>query len=363
MLYYLYELEEVFSPLRLFRYITFRGIGGFATGFFGGLILVGLVISIMKKRRLLEPMRDFGGLKDSTKRYTPSMGGLGIVGAILLSALMWCKPVSIIGILALAGALFCGLGALDDLLKLKKGSSEAALSMLVKLCLQAVIALGICALLFSELSSPLSQDTRLRLYLPFVKGGLYIGLGYYVFGIFYLWLTVNSVNVTDGMDGLAIVPGALCALVYAVFAYASGHSKFADYLFLPHIVDGGEVAIFCAALLGAGLAFLWFNAYPATIFMGDSGSVAIGGMLGVVGLLIKQELLFVLAGGIFVAELVSVFVQYTIGLKLLGRRILFRAPFHYSLLHRGVGESKVTIRLWIVAVILAMVALASIKVR
>jgi len=402
MLYYLCGLVEWLSPLRLFGYTTFRATLAFMVGFISALLFVRMVIQWMKRQKKAEPLRDFGGLPDLAKRHTPSMGGLAIVAATLLGGVLCCRPVVPAVIPAVALVLYGMLGGADDLLKLKHGSSEAGLPRAAKLIGQGGIAALLAVFLFATPFSPFlsrlsdeevqrrrseivkrlrevppaeqvvllnklraldTPDMRTALFVPFVKDGLRIGILYFPLMVLFLWLTTNSVNLTDGMDGLAIVPGLFCVLVFGIFAYLVGHAEYYAYLFLPHIRDAGEAAVLCASFLGAGLAFLWYNAYPASIFMGDTGALAIGGFIGALALVVKQELLFVIAGGVFVLEIASVFIQDYIGLKVLGRRIFYRAPYHHNMLHKGVGESKVTIRLWIVAAILAMIALASIKIR
>jgi phospho-N-acetylmuramoyl-pentapeptide-transferase len=247
--------------------------------------------------------------------------------------------------------------------KWRARSGNRGMSEPMKLVLQGIFAAGLVALLASPWS-PFPAGERATLYIPFVKVPVSRDLLFYLPVVFlFVMLVGNAVNITDGLDGLAIVPSVFVVSVLGIFAYIMGNYNWAHYLFYPHLRGAGELIVFCAAFAGAGIGFLWFNAYPAQIFMGDAGSLAIGGCIATVSVLVKAEALFLILGGLFVVEAASSQIQDKIGIKLLGRRIFYRAPFHHQMQHTGLAETKVVIRLWIVSGILALAALATIKLR
>jgi phospho-N-acetylmuramoyl-pentapeptide-transferase len=304
------------------------------------------------------------------------MGGVLIFAVVAASALFWCKLSTTFTIIPLVCGLgFGAVGFADDLLKIRGKSSEAGVSRSVKYAGQILMALLLAALFFSAASSPIADSTvRWSLYAPLVTSGVSLGYAYVAVVIVFMVAAANSVNLTDGMDGLAAVPVIFLALVLGAFGYVTGHAVFAEYLnFFPVADSGGQVAyglpdagelmVVAAAIAGAAVGFLWYNAHPAALFMGDTGSMALGGMLGSMAVIGKQEAIFFIAGGLFVLECASSFIQDYIGIKLLGRRILFRAPLHHNLLHNGTAETKVTVRLWILSGFFAVLALCTLKMR
>ncbi|MCD4655066.1 phospho-N-acetylmuramoyl-pentapeptide-transferase, partial [bacterium] len=254
------------------------------------------------------------------------------------------------------------IGARDDYLKLKE-NSKTGMSEGKKILLQALFGIFLSIICLHPEWSPLPHELSTKLFIPFMKNPIAdLGVAYGLFIVFVIVAISNSVNLADGLDGLAIVPSFFVAAVFGAFAYVIGNIKLSDYLLFDYVSGSGEILIFCSSVIGAGIGFLWFNAYPAQIFMGDTGSIALGGILGTVAILIKQEFLFVIAGGVFVAEATSVFLTKYVYLPR-GKRLFFRAPLHHSLQHRGLAETKVVIRLWIIAAILAMFAATALKIR
>ena len=287
-----------------------------------------------------------------------------MIGAVLSSVVLWGNWHNPFLICSLAGMLWFGMiGFLDDYSKVKRGSGDRGMSERIKLLLQ-----GLFGLLFAwvcvGVHAPLGALST-ELYAPFYKHPL-IDLGPFLYGLFIFLFVIfvsNAVNITDGLDGLAITPSLFAVSVLAIFAYVEGNKIYSAYLYYPYLRGAGELTIFSAAFVGAGLGFLWYNAYPAQIFMGDTGSLAIGGTMAVLSVLLKQELLFPLLGGLFIAEALTSQIQDKIGVQWLGRRIFYRAPLHHNLQHLGFAETKVVIRLWIVAGILALISLATLKLR
>ncbi|NQT51419.1 phospho-N-acetylmuramoyl-pentapeptide-transferase [bacterium] len=364
MLYYLHHLQDAFGPLRLFAYWSFRSMGAFITAFGVCLVLGPPLTRLLKRHGACDPGREFGVLNVASKEGTPTMGGLLILAGLFSGALLWCdlgcNPVRLV----LGAAAFFGmLGALDDLKKARDRTSDGGLSRRAKYAAQILFGGLIAASLHFESLSPYAADTIHRLTVPVWRHGLALGWLYLPFVVVFMVLASNSVNVTDGLDGLAVVPSMMVALVLGIFAYVAGDADVAGFLRFEHLPGAGELTVVCSALIGAGAGFLWFNSHPASLFMGDTGSLALGGMLGTLALLTKQEIVFFIAGGIFVVEAGSSFIQDYIGLKLLGRRLFFRAPYHHSLMHQGLSETKVTVRFWILSAIFAVMALLTLKLR
>jgi phospho-N-acetylmuramoyl-pentapeptide-transferase len=364
VLYCLRHLEGWFGPFRLFGYWSFRSMGAAVTAFAVIIVLGPHLIRLLKQHGARDQGRDFGGLNVIGKEGTPTMGGLLILAGLFAAALLWCDLArQQVRIVLAAACFFGGVGALDDLLKVRRHSNERGLSRHWKYAAQIAFGALVGWLFVSAASSPYSTDVARRLTVPLYRPGIYLGWAYLVFIVLFVVLSSNSVNITDGLDGLAIVPAMLVATVLGVFAYVRGEESIAQMLWFHYLPGCTELTVVCAALIGAGAGFLWFNSHPASIFMGDTGSLALGGTLGTVALLVKQEFVFFLAGGLFVVEAGSSFIQDYIGLKLLGRRIFFRAPYHHSLMHQGYSETKVTIRFWILSAIFAVMALSTLKLR
>ena len=350
--------------LRLVDFISVRSIAAALTAILLTMMLTPVFIRYLHRRRIVDQLRDTGIPSAFDKAGTPIMGGAVMVGSVLVSCLLWCNLANTYLVVALAGMTWFGLiGLVDDLAKLKARSGDRGLSEIGKLALQAAFALMLVGLLASPLT-PFPAREAMTFYVPFLKTPLFIfAAGYFVIVFFFVMLVGNAVNITDGMDGLAIVPSIFVLVVLGVFAYVEGNAVWAKYLLYPLLGGAGELTVFCSAFAGAGIGFLWFNAYPAQIFMGDAGSLAIGGSLATLSVLLKQEALFVILGGLFIAEALSSQIQDKIGIKLLGRRIFSRAPFHHQMQHDGLAETKVVIRLWIVSGILALAALGTLKLR
>lgn len=362
---FLMSLSDIFSFCRLVNYISFRSILAALTGVIFVFLFSKRFILFVHRRCLLDQVRETGIPTSFDKRGTPTMGGVLIVGAVLFSMLLWGDWHSPFLLCSVGGMVWFGLlGFWDDMSKVKMRSGNEGMSERTKIVLQslfavffAIICVGPCA--------PLGPKLATQLYIPFYKYPL-VDPGPYLYGAFIFLFVVfvsNTVNITDGLDGLAITPSIFVLTVLGVFAYVEGNRIYAAYLYYPYLRGAGELAIFGSAFVGAGLGFLWYNAYPAQIFMGDAGSLAIGGTMAVVCVLLKQEMLFPLLGGLFLAEAITSQIQDKIGVKWIGRRIFYRAPLHHNLQHKGIAETKVVIRLWIVAGILALISLATLKIR
>jgi phospho-N-acetylmuramoyl-pentapeptide-transferase len=350
--------------LRLLDYLSVRAIGSAMTAFVLMLVIMPRFIWYLQHRGLVDQTRETGVPSAFDKAGTPVMGGAVMVGCIVTACLVWCDPTN--GFLwpVLAGLLWFGaIGLTDDVAKWRARSGNRGMSEARKLVLQGLFALLFVTFLASPLS-PLPAREAGTFYVPFVKHALFDALWAYLPIVFAFVVVVgNAVNITDGLDGLAIVPSAFAVMVLGVFAWVMGNAIWSRYLFFPLLPGVGELVVVCAAFAGAAIGFLWFNAYPAQVFMGDAGSLAIGGCLATVSVLVKQEALFLILGGLFVAEAVTSQVQDKIGIKWLGRRLFYRAPLHHQMQHTGLAETKVVIRLWIVSLILALMSIATVKLR
>ena len=293
------------------------------------------------------------------------MGGIIIFISFLVSVLLWGKLDNFfLKTVLFAAFWFTALGFYDDYLKSVRGSSDAGLSRGLKLLFQCLFGIILGILVLSPSTSPFSSELVTKLYVPFIKNPVAdISYFYYPFIVLVIIGISNSINFADGLDGLATVPVSFLAIVYAIFAYILSNSKLSEYFLFPNIQGSGELVIILAALVGALAAFLWYNTYPAEIFMGDTGSLFLGGVIATSAVLLKKEFIFLIAGGIFVIEFLSVFIQDYIGIKWLKRRIFYRAPIHHTFQHLGIGEPKIVVRFWIVAVMFAMISLISIKLR
>ncbi|MFZ5760284.1 MAG: phospho-N-acetylmuramoyl-pentapeptide-transferase [Thermodesulfobacteriota bacterium] len=359
MLYHLlYPLHTLFGGFNVFRYITFRCIGAIVTAFLITLLLGPRFIALMKSRQVGQVVRDDGPESHFSKRGVPTMGGLLILGAVTLSTLLWVDLTNVYVWLILALTLWYGMiGAIDDYRKIRKKNSKG-LSGRGKLLLQTVGVLLVGVVLVNQPGF----DTSLSF--PFVKDVKpELGWFYLLFMVLVIAGASNAVNLTDGLDGLATGPTVVTSGVYLLFSYLAGHVGMSAYLQIPFVSGAGEVTVFCGALAGASLGFLWFNAFPAQVFMGDVGSLAIGGAIGMVAVIIKQEILLVLVGGVFVMEALSVILQVGYFKISGGKRIFLMAPFHHHFEKKGWQEPKVVIRFWIISIILGLTALATLKLR
>ena len=354
-------LADQFTPLNLFRYLTFRS---------GGAIITALIICFASGQPIIDwlrrmqkhgqPIREDGPESHLvTKKGTPTMGGMMILLSLTVSTLLWADLRNGFVWSVLLVTLGFGLvGFIDDYFKVSKRNSKG-LSGRIKLVLQGAIALAATIWIVTIMREPLSTS----LAVPFVKSLLPdLGWFFFPFAVFVMIGSSNAVNLTDGLDGLAIVPVMIAAACFAVFSYFAGNVIFANYLLINHVPGTGELAVVCAALVGASLGFLWFNAPPASVFMGDTGSLAMGGALGAVSVAIKHEIVLAIVGGLFVLETVSVIVQVA-SFKLTGKRVFMMAPLHHHFEKKGWREPTIVIRFWIIAMILALAGLSSLKLR
>lgn len=367
MFYYiLYPLREVWFGFNIFRYITFRAAGAAVTAFLIALILGKPIIKKLKELKVGERIRNGKHYEElyrhhKEKEGTPTMGGLIILLAVMVATLLWARLGNLQVQVIVLSSLWLGLiGFIDDWLKLKNIGSRG-LPGKVKLAGQIILGLGISFYLFYH---PETRSYADQLRVPFYKFPIveHLGIFYVLFTVLVLVGTTNAVNLTDGLDGLAIGCLAIASLSYAALSYVTGHVQFAEYLQILYIPGAGELAVFCAALGGAGLGFLWFNAHPAEVFMGDTGAMALGGAIGTVAVLIKKELFLILVGGVFFVEAVSVILQ-VLSFKFTGKRIFRCAPLHHHFQMKGIPESKITVRFWILAVIFALIGVGALKLQ
>jgi len=361
MLFSLFSnLVDIFSFFNVFKYLTVRTGLSMFTSMIVVFIVGNPLINYFSVKQIHNPIRDDGPSEHIVKKIgTPTMGGLMILLGVFSGVLLWgdlSNPYNWF-LIYIAGS-FGLLGAYDDYKKIKKNNSSG-ISSKFKIVIQIILALiGIFIIYFFSESSEIKN-----LYFPFFKN-LVINLGWF-FVPFYLFVLVgssNAVNLTDGLDGLATVPVMLVAACFAFISYVTGNIVFSDYLQIPYIEGVGEASIFCGSIIGACLGFLWFNAPPAKIFMGDTGSLSLGGSLGAVGIITKHEIVLAITGGLFVLEAISVIAQ-VVSFKLTGKRIFKMAPIHHHFEKKGWPESTVVIRFWIISIILAMIGLATLKLR
>jgi len=353
---YLQQYESGFS---VFQYITLRAIFGTITALVLSLVIGPKMIRKLSSYKIGQQIRDDGPQSHLSKAGTPTMGGALILVAIAISTLLWADLSSEKIWVVLGVTMSFGLiGGVDDYKKLVYGNSKG-LSAKAKYFWQTVFGFAAAYFIFSSAKTPVETT----LIVPFLKDVMVpLGGGFIVLTYLVIVGSSNAVNLTDGLDGLAIMPTVMVAGALAVFAYLSGHSTFANYLGIPYVAGAGELTIFCGALVGAGLGFLWFNTYPAMVFMGDVGALALGAALGVIAVYVRQELVLVIMGGVFVMETVSVILQVG-SFKLTGKRIFRMAPIHHHFELKGWPEPRVIVRFWIITVVLVLVGLASLKVR
>ncbi|MGD2126523.1 MAG: phospho-N-acetylmuramoyl-pentapeptide-transferase [Desulfobacteraceae bacterium] len=359
MLYKLiYFFHEDISWLNVFRYITFRTIVSSLTSLILLLIIGTWLIHKLRGMQVGQPIREDGPPNHKNKAGTPTMGGCLMLPVIILSTLLWADIKNVYVWLVLFVIFSFGLiGFVDDYLKTVRKSSRG-LSIKTKFSLQVLVALIVAVILY------LYPDFTMRLSFPFFKKVTPdLGLGYIPLAVFIIVGASNAVNLTDGLDGLAIGPIIVAFTAYLVFAYLAGHVKIANYLQIPYVAGTGELSVLCGATVGAGLGFLWYNAFPADVFMGDVGSLPLGAVLGTVAVITKQEIVLILVGGLFVVETLSVIFQVAYFRMTGGRRIFRMAPLHHHFELKGWPESKVTVRFWIIAIILALLSISTLKLR
>ena len=350
-------LMELHSGFNVLQYITLRTVFAAITALLISTIAGPQVIRYLSRLNIGETIREVGPRSHYIKQGTPTMGGVLIIITIVFSTLLWVNMNNRYVVIALATMLMFGvLGGVDDYLKIKRGQG---LSIRNKFLWQSLLAFSIAYVVYSGAQYP----AELELIVPFFKdivwdiGGWFILLAY---------LTIvgasNAVNLSDGLDGLAVLPVALIAAALGIFAYVSGHTNFADYLNFPYLPEAAELTVFCGALAGTALGFLWFNTYPAKVFMGDVGALSLGSTLAIIAILVRQEFLLVIMGGIFVAEAISVILQVAC-FRLTGKRIFMMAPLHHHFELKGWPEPTVIVRFWIITLLLVLVGLATLKIR
>jgi phospho-N-acetylmuramoyl-pentapeptide-transferase len=360
MLFWLSDFSSWFTPLNVFRYITVRTGGAAATAllfvfFFGPRIIAALRL----KQGKGQPIRTDGPQSHLlTKKGTPTMGGLMILSGLIVSTLLWANLKNhFVWVVLLVTAGFGLIGFYDDYLKVTKQSHDG-FSGRMRLACEAFIAFIACFIMM-RFGTPATTG----LSIPLVNGYvLDLGWLFLIFAPFVIVASGNAVNLTDGLDGLAIVPSMIAAGTFAIIAWVAGNAIFATYLGINFVPGSGELAVICGALIGAGLGFLWFNAPPAQIFMGDTGSLALGGLIGTVAVAVKHEVVLIIVGGLFVVEALSVIVQ-VVSFKLTGKRVFRMAPIHHHFEQLGWSEPQIVVRFWIIAFVLALIGLATLKLR
>jgi phospho-N-acetylmuramoyl-pentapeptide-transferase len=360
MLLHLTEyLTQYYSGFNVFQYLTLRAILGVLTALAISFMVGPVLIRKLTTHQIGQTIRTDGPQSHLDKSGTPTMGGTLIVVAIAISTLLWSDLGNrFVWVVLLTLLLFAAIGFLDDFIKLVRKDPNGLKSR-YKYLLQSIAALGIAVYLY--LTAQAAVETQLIV--PFFKDILIPLGGFYVVLVYFVIVgTSNAVNLTDGLDGLAIMPTVLVAGALAIFAYVTGNYKLANYLFIPYVPGVGELVVFCSALVGAGLGFLWFNAYPAQVFMGDVGALSLGAALGVVAVMVRHELVLVIMGGVFVVETLSVVLQ-VLSFKLTGKRIFRMAPLHHHFELKGWPEPRIIVRFWIITLILVLIGLATLKIR
>ena len=352
-------LSQYYTGFNVFQYLTLRAILGVMTALGIALIVGPTMIRHLSFRQIGQVVRNDGPESHFSKTGTPTMGGSLILVAIAVSTLLWADLANrYVWVVLLVTLLFGLIGFVDDYIKLVRQDPKGLLSR-YKYFWQSVVGLG--AAVFLYMTTQTAAETQLIV--PFFKE-IIIPLGAWYLLVVYLVIvgSSNAVNLTDGLDGLAIMPTVMVAAALGLFSYVAGHFEFAHYLQIPHIPGAGELTVFCAAMVGAGLGFLWFNTYPAQVFMGDVGALALGAALGTVAVLVRQELVLVIMGGVFVIETLSVMIQVA-SYKLRGKRVFLMAPIHHHYELKGWPEPRIIVRFWIITVFLVLVGLATLKIR
>ena len=360
MLYELVAFSDQIGPLNIFRYITFRTGGALLTALFFVFLFGPAIIDLLRvKQGKGQPIRSDGPQSHLAKRGTPTMGGLMILSGVVVATLFWANLSNPYVWIVLGVTLaYGGIGFYDDYLKVTR-QSASGFGGKARLGLEFLVA-GIATYLIIRLGKPGFSDA---LAIPFFKAYVIpFGLFFIGIGILVIAGAGNAVNLTDGLDGLAIVPVMIAAAAFGIFAYTTGNTNLAKYLQIHYVAGVGELAILCGAVIGAGLGFLWFNAPPAMIFMGDTGSLALGGMLGSIAVATKHEIVLAIVGGLFVLETLSVVIQ-VVSFKLTGKRVFRMAPLHHHFEQKGWQEATVVVRFWIISVVLALIGLSTLKLR
>ena len=352
-------LAQFHSAFNVFNYLTFRGILGVLTALVFSFVVGPYMIRRLSYHQIGQAVRSDGPESHLSKAGTPTMGGALILTAIIISTLLWADLSNrYVWVVLIVTIVFGAVGWVDDYRKVVQKDSRG-LPAKWKYFWQSLAGAGAAIYLYQAAQSPIETE----LIVPFFKNvAINLGWFYMIFTYFVIVGTSNAVNLTDGLDGLAILPTALVGGALGVFAYVTGHYKFAEYLQIPFISGTGELIVICGAMVGAGLGFLWFNTYPAQVFMGDVGALALGAALGVIAVIVRQEIVLFIMGGVFVMETVSVILQVA-SFKLTGKRIFKMAPIHHHYELKGWAEPKVIVRFWIITVILVLIGLATLKLR
>ncbi|PKN70842.1 MAG: phospho-N-acetylmuramoyl-pentapeptide-transferase [Deltaproteobacteria bacterium HGW-Deltaproteobacteria-12] len=354
----LYPLHTIFSSFNVFRYITFRAIYATITALVICFVVGPWLIRKLQSMQIGQQIREDGPQSHLVKKGTPTMGGVLIIFAVLVSTLLWANlAIDYVWLILLVTLGYGLIGFIDDYRKLV-GKNSKGVSGKTRLTAEILIALFVSIILY------LKPGFNSQITIPFFKTVLPdIGWGYVLLSTFIIVGAANAVNLTDGLDGLAIGPATICFATYLFFAYFAGNVKVATYLQIPYVAGAGELAVFCGALVGASLGFLWFNSYPAEVFMGDVGSLSLGGALGMMAVITKQEILLVIVGGIFVIETFSVIFQVGYFKMTQGKRIFRMAPLHHHFELKGWAEPKVIVRFWVISILLALMAISTLKLR
>ena len=360
MLYALFmELGNLYHGFYVFHYLTLRGVLAVLTALLLSLFIGPFFIARLRRYKIGQMVRNDGPETHLSKQGTPTMGGALILLIVVLTTLLWSDLRNpLVWVAVLTTLAFGAIGFSDDRRKLRRKNSKG-LSARAKYGLQSLVAFAAASMLYALANKPIETS----LILPFVPHVLIpLGIGFILFSYFVIVGTSNAVNLTDGLDGLAIVPTVMVAAALGIFAYVSGNAVFAHYLDVPWVPGSGQMLIFCGALVGAGLGFLWFNTYPAEVFMGDTGALALGAALAIVAIIARQELVLVIMGGVFVVETLSVIIPVA-SFRLTGKRVFRMAPLHHHFEKKGWPEPRVAVRFWIITVILVLVGLSSLKIR
>ena len=355
----LYPLRDLVSAFNVFRYITFRSAYAAVTALLISFLLGPLFLRMLRRHQLTEGVREYAPESHAAKAGTPTMGGLLILVATLVPTLLWARLDNEFIWLMIVATLWLGaVGFIDDFLKVVKKRRKG---LVARYKLAGQLGLGLLVGLFIYYQPLIANPTDIAV--PFFKDAV-ISLGalYIVFVMVVITSSSNAVNLTDGLDGLAIGLALFCALAFAGMSYVTGHVKFSEYLNIPYIAGTGELTVYCSALIGAALGFLWFNAHPAEVFMGDTGALAVGGALGTLAILIKKEIWLVIVGGVFVLVAASVIIQIA-SMKLRGKRVFLMSPLHHHFQRKGWPEGKIVIRFWIAGALFALLSLSTLKLQ
>jgi len=357
--HFILPLKEYVSFLRLFQYITFRSAYAALTALVLVLIFGNIVIRWLRMLRFREEIRELGPESHKVKAGTPTMGGVIILGSVIISILLWGNLANLYLVVITCATLLLGLlGFADDYIK-SIHKKKDGIPPRVKLACQVLIALAVSVIIYISPSNP---EHVTDLFIPFFNNAI-IDMGYLwiVFSVIVIVGSSNAVNLTDGLDGLAIGTVTIVAVTLGIMTYLTGHIKIAEYLGIPYVAAGAELTVFLAALIGASMGFLWFNSNPASVFMGDTGSLALGGIIGIVAVMIKKEVFLFITGGIFVIEALSVIIQVA-SYRFTGKRVFKMAPIHHHFELSGWPEQKVVVRMWILGIILSILGLSSLKI-